>query len=106
MALKNLNRDRFATHQFLRELRFLLSLDHPHIANCLALDQSGNGRQLVLDYCEGGTLRDVMEQGVQLTLAEILQLLTEVLSALEHAQHKNIVHCDIKPEKYFAHAVA
>jgi len=98
VALKNLNRDRFATHQFLRELRFLLSLDHPHIANCLALDQSGNGRQLVLDYCEGGTLRDVMEQGVQLTLAEILQLLTEVLSALEHAQHKNIVHCDIKPE--------
>lgn len=98
VALKNLNRDRFATHQFLRELRFLLSLDHPHIANCLTLDQSGKGRQLVLDYCEGGTLRDIMEQGVKLTLTEILALIIEVLSALEHAHQKNIIHCDIKPE--------
>ncbi|WP_160299599.1 serine/threonine-protein kinase [Leptolyngbya iicbica] len=98
VALKNLNRDRFPTHQFLREFRFLLSLDHPHIANCLALDQSGSGRQLVLDYCEGGTLRDLMEQGTQLTLAEILTLTTEILSALEHAHAKGLIHCDIKPE--------
>ncbi|MGF1459392.1 MAG: serine/threonine-protein kinase [Leptolyngbyaceae cyanobacterium] len=98
VALKNLNRDRFATHQFLRELRFLLSLDHPNIANCLALDQTGNARQLVLDYCEGGTLRDLLEQGTQLSLSEILTLTTEVLSALEHAHQKRIVHCDIKPE--------
>lgn len=98
VALKNLNRDRFPTHRFLRELRFLLSLDHPHIANCLALEQSAYGRQLVLDYCEGGTLRDLLEQETPLTLAEILTLVTEVLEALEHAQHKSIVHCDIKPE--------
>lgn len=98
VALKNLNRDRFPTHQFLRELRFLLSLNHPHIANCLALEQSANGRQLVLDYCEGGTLRDLLEQETQLTLSEILTLMTEVLEALEHAQRAKIVHCDIKPE--------
>lgn len=98
VALKNLNRDRFPTHQFLRELRFLLSLNHPHIANCLALEQSANGRQLVLDYCEGGTLRDILEQETPLTLAEILTLVVEVLEALEHAQNAHIVHCDIKPE--------
>ena len=98
MALKHLNRDRFATHQFLRELRFLLSLDHPHIANCLSLDQASNGRQLVLEYCEGGTLRDLLEQDTPLTLAEILTLITAVLEALEHAHRKRIVHCDVKPE--------
>lgn len=98
VALKNLNRNRFPTHQFLRELRFLLSLDHPNIANCLALNQEGNGRQLVLEYCEGGTLRDIIDQGTQLTLAEILTLTTEILSALEHAHAKHLVHCDIKPE--------
>ena len=98
MALKHLNRKRFATHQFLRELRFLLSLDHPHIANCLSLNQASNGRQLVLEYCEGGTLRDLLEQETQLTLAEILTLIIAVLEALEHAHRKHIVHCDIKPE--------
>jgi len=98
MALKNLNRDRLPTNRFLRELRFLLSLEHPHIANCHALEQSATGRQLVLDYCEGGTLRDILEQESQLTLAEILTLVTEILAALEHAHSHGIVHCDIKPE--------
>ncbi len=98
MALKDINRDRLPTHRFLRELRFLLSLNHPNIANCHALEQSATGRQLVLDYCEGGTLRDLMEQELPLTLAEILTLMAEVLTALEHAQEKGIVHCDIKPE--------
>ncbi|MEM9816583.1 MAG: serine/threonine-protein kinase [Cyanobacteria bacterium P01_D01_bin.6] len=98
VALKNLNRDRFPTHSFLRELRFLLSLDHPHIASCLALDQSSNSRQLVLEYCEGGTLRDVIEQDTHLTLAEILTLIVEILSALEHAHASRLIHCDIKPE--------
>jgi serine/threonine protein kinase len=98
VALKHLNRDRFPTHQFLRELRFLLTLNHPHIANCLALEQVPNGRQLVLDYCEGGTLRDLLEQETPLTLAEILTLIAEVLEALTHAQGAHIVHCDLKPE--------
>ncbi len=98
MALKNINRNRLPTHSFLREFRFLLSLEHPKIANCHALEQSASGRQLVLDYCEAGTLRSVMEQEAQLTLSEIMILMTEVLTALEHAHSQSIVHCDIKPE--------
>ncbi len=98
VALKNLSRDRLTTHRFLRELRFLLSLEHPNIANCYALEQSAMGRQLVLDYCEGGTLRQLMEQGTSLTLAEIFTLITDILSGLEHAHNQGIVHCDIKPE--------
>lgn len=98
VALKNINRSRLTTHRFLRELRFLLSLDHPQIANCHALEQSVTSRQLVLDYCEAGTLRSLIEQDVPLTLSEILHLITEVLTALEHAHSQSIVHCDIKPE--------
>lgn len=98
VALKHLNRDRLPTNRFLRELRFLLSLEHPHIVNCHALEQSTTGRQLVLDYCEGGTLRSIMEQETQLTLAEILTLVIQILQALEHAHSQQVVHCDIKPE--------
>lgn len=98
VALKNINRSRLPTHRFLRELRFLLSLGHPHIANCHALEQSATGRQLVLDYCEGGTLRGLLDQEVQLSLQEILILIGEILAALDHAHSQGIVHCDIKPE--------
>jgi serine/threonine-protein kinase len=98
VALKNINRDRLTTHRFLRELRFLLSLEHPNIANCRALELSDSGRQLVLDYCEGGTLRQLIDQLIPLTLAEILSLTLQNLEALEHAHGQGIVHCDIKPE--------
>ena len=98
VALKNIHRARLTTHRFLRELRFLLSLEHPNIANCRALELSDGGRQLVLDYCEGGTLRQLMEQLIPLTLGEILELILQNLEALEHAHSQGIVHCDIKPE--------
>lgn len=98
VALKHINRERLPTHLFLRELRFLLSLEHPHLVSCHTLEHTATGRQLVLDYCEGGTLRSIMEQEIQLSLQEILTLTEAVLSALEHAHSQGIVHCDIKPE--------
>jgi serine/threonine protein kinase len=98
VALKDLNRDRFSTHKFLRELRFLLSLEHPNIATCKALEHSATGRQLVLDYCEGGTLRYLIEQAVPLNLAEVLGFVSDILRALDQAHRQGIVHCDIKPE--------
>ena len=61
VALKELDRQRLSTHNFLRELRFLLSLQHPNIVTCQALEYSQTGRFLVVDYCEGGTLRNWMQ---------------------------------------------
>ncbi|MGP1375333.1 MAG: serine/threonine-protein kinase [Almyronema sp.] len=98
VALKNLNRDRLPTHKFLRELRFLLSLKHPNIAACHALVHTRTGRQLVLDYCEGGTLRTLVESAKQLSQVEALQLMLDILSGLEQAHQQGIIHCDIKPE--------
>ncbi|MEB3213114.1 MAG: serine/threonine-protein kinase [Leptolyngbyaceae bacterium] len=98
VALKNLEQQRFPTRQFLRELRFLLSLQHPNIVTCLAIEHTSTGRYLVMDYCEGGTLRQLMADETQLRLSCGLKLIADILTGLQHAHHKNIVHCDIKPE--------
>ncbi|MGB3492688.1 MAG: serine/threonine-protein kinase [Elainellaceae cyanobacterium] len=98
VALKNLERQRFPTHQFLRELRFLLSLQHPHIVSCYAIEHTQTGRYLVMDYCEGGTLRSLMEEENHLCLEQSLQVICDILQGLEHAHGRGIVHCDIKPE--------
>ncbi|WP_421655735.1 serine/threonine-protein kinase [Leptothermofonsia sp. ETS-13] len=98
VALKELDRERFPTHKFLRELRFLLSLQHPNIVNCRALEHTQTGRYLVMDYCEGGTLRSLMEEDVRLHPAQGLKLITDVLAGLDHAHSRGIIHCDIKPE--------
>ena len=96
-ALKELDLQRFPTRQFLRELRFLLSLHHPNIVTCHALEHTSTTRYLVLDYCEGGTLRSLLEE-VRLTPLHSLQLVTDILVGLSHAHSCGIVHCDIKPE--------
>lgn len=98
VALKELDQQRFPTHKFLRELRFLLSLQHPNIVTCQALEHTQTGRYLVMDYCDGGTLRNLMQSEVQLGLVQGLELIADVLSGLEYAHGRGIVHRDIKPE--------
>lgn len=98
VALKDLDRQRFPTHKFLRELRFLLSLQHPNIVTCQALEQTPTGRYLVMDYCEGGTLRNLMTEDQHLQVSQSLKLVADILAGLEHAHQQGIVHCDIKPE--------
>ena len=98
VALKNLEQKRFPTHQFLRELRFLLSLQHPNIVTCLAIEHTRTGRYLVMDYCEGGTLRSLMAEESHLSLDHSLKLIASLLKGLEHAHNRGVIHCDIKPE--------
>jgi serine/threonine-protein kinase len=106
VALKELDRQRFSTQKFLRELRFLLLLQHPHIVTCRALEQTEASRYLVMDYCEAGTLRNLLDEEVRLHPVEGLNLLTQVLQGLEHAHQQGIVHCDIKPENILLTAIA
>jgi serine/threonine protein kinase len=98
VALKSLDHQRFPTHKFLRELRFLLSLQHPNIVTCRSLEHTATGRYLVMDYCEGGTLRSLMSESQHLTLRQRLKLIVDILQGLDHAHSRGIVHCDIKPE--------
>lgn len=106
VALKELAHDRFSTHKFLRELRFLLSFQHENIVTCQALEHTSTGRYLVMDYCEGGTLRNLLDEGIQLHPTQGLQIILQVLAGLEHAHQRGIVHCDIKPENILLNVTA
>lgn len=96
VAIKYLHRHSLSTYAFLRELHCLLSLAHPNIVACHALEHSDEGRRLVLEYCAGGTLRSHMLSS--LSLEDILTLISDVLRGLAHAHQQGVIHCDIKPE--------
>jgi serine/threonine protein kinase len=98
VALKEVLRQRFATKQFLRELNFLLSLRHPHIVSCHSIEYHPTARYLVTDYCEGGSLRNLLESGRQIALVEVLQPILDILSGLDYIHEHQVVHGDIKPE--------
>jgi serine/threonine protein kinase len=98
VALKELEAKRFPTHQLLRELRFLISLQHPNIVSCLSLVHGKKCRYLVMEYCASGTLRELIEHHAQLTPQQCIFLTIDILLGLEHAHSENIIHCDLKPE--------
>ncbi len=98
VALKALDLAAFPTAQFLRELRFLVTLQHPNIVMCQAIEHLHGKRYLVMDYCEGGTLRQLMENHERLHPTLSVKLVCDVLTGLEHAHQQEVVHCDIKPE--------
>lgn len=98
VALKELNPRQFSTKKFLREIRILLTLNHPNIVSCHGVEHNARGRYLVTEYCEGGTLRDLMESTIQLNLEQKIKLVVDILSGLNHAHTEGIIHRDIKPE--------
>ena len=96
VALKELKLN-LPTSSFLRELNFLVTLNHSNIVSCRALEHGQNQRYIVMDYCEGGTLRTPIESR-QLNLTQSLKLVIDLLSGLQFAHERGIIHRDIKPE--------
>lgn len=97
VAIKVINQRRLTTQQFLRELRFLVELNHPQLVACQGLQHLDSQRYLIMDYCEGGTLRNLIESQ-SLTWSQSLEIVKDLLLGLEYIHHRQIIHCDLKPD--------
>ncbi|NJK41246.1 MAG: serine/threonine protein kinase [Acaryochloridaceae cyanobacterium SU_2_1] len=98
VALKALDKRGIPTRLFLRELGCLARLQHPNIVTLQTIAYDEGDRYLVMEYCEGGTLRQLLDMSISHSLGQRLQLIIDVLKGLEMAHQLGIVHCDIKPE--------
>jgi serine/threonine protein kinase len=88
------DRDRLA--RFQREAEVLASLNHPHIAHSHGLEESNGIRALVLEFVDGPTLADRIEQSA-LPPDQALAIARQIAGALEAAHDQGIVHRDLKP---------
>lgn len=81
-----------------KEFNIGYQLEHPHICRTLGWEQlSGMGHCILLEYIDGMTLRDFMEQG-KLTDALARKFVSELCDALRYLHSKQIIHRDVKPE--------
>jgi eukaryotic-like serine/threonine-protein kinase len=84
--------------RFLHEARIIARLIHPHIIRVLEFDVEGDVPFLVMDYAQGGNLRQHLPAGVALAPATILPYVKQVAEALQYAHAQQLVHRDVKPE--------
>lgn len=83
--------------RFTREARVLAQLDHPNILPVYDYGEQGEIAFLVVPYMAGGTLREMLQKRKALPPSEAIQLISQVLSALQYAHDRNLIHRDIKP---------
>lgn len=98
VALKILDTRRSPTADFLRELSSTLALNHPNLVQVYGVEHQPDQRHLILDYCEGGTLRQLLNTEPKPRRGVLLQLIIKLLAGLHHAHSRGIIHCDVKPE--------
>jgi len=84
-----------ALARFFHEARVMASLRHPNVVAVLDLDEAS--RRIVMELAAGGTLRDVQRDRGARTLRRAVERHGQILSALNAAHRRGIVHCDLKP---------
>ncbi len=97
----HLAQDEKFVERFIREAKAAASLSHPNIVAVLDQGWNQGGTPcvfIVMELVEGSTLRDYLFEQGQASVAQALQILMPVASALAAAHKIGIVHRDIKPE--------
>jgi serine/threonine-protein kinase len=83
--------------RFKREAETSSRLEHPNIVQTFEMSQDGPYTYIVSEYVDGGSLIDLIVREKQLTPRRACELALDILSALDHAHGRGVVHRDIKP---------
>ncbi len=85
--------------RFHREARSVAQLDHPNIVRVIDFGKSGSGSLfLVMDLIEGMSLADQLDREGWLAPTTAVRISIGILTGLEHAHARGVVHRDLKPD--------
>ena len=98
------NEDSEFISRFQREAEAASKMTHHNIVNLLDVGMDGENRYLVMEYVQGKTLKQVIQERGKLPAPLACQITIRILSALEHAHRNGIIHRDIKPQNILVHA--
>jgi eukaryotic-like serine/threonine-protein kinase len=97
----SLSRNPGIVERFLQEARSVNQIGHPNIVDIFAFGTLDDGRSyLVMDLLQGEPLRKRLKRS-SIPIADAVQYLEEIASALIAAHDKGFIHRDLKPDNVF-----
>ncbi len=94
---ESLSNDQEFVRRFNREAQAAASLSHPNIVNVYDVGKDGYIQYIVMELVEGQTLKQMIIDQGNLSLAVAGDIAAQICDGLQHAHDNQIVHRDIKP---------
>lgn len=87
---------------YMRELETLKGLAHPYVIQLYdAFKTDDNMLYIILEYCEQGTLMDMIIKDGPLNRTQLVDICQQILKGISYIHSQNVAHRDIKPENIF-----
>ncbi|MCI0650992.1 MAG: protein kinase [Planctomycetes bacterium] len=82
---------------FIREARAAGALSHPNIVQVYDVGVHQETYFFSMEFIPNGSVEDILNLGGALPLPRALRIVRDAAQGLEYAEHKGIIHRDIKP---------
>jgi len=89
--------DGLVMRQFRSEARLLAQLNHPNVVRILDFEDDPAQPYVVMEYVEGLSVSDLIQQSGRIRAEKSLRLLKHVVHGLHAALEVGIIHRDVKP---------
>lgn len=89
--------DKEFLERFNKEAQAAAAISSPNIVNVYDVGHYGDIHYIVMEYVEGQTLKEYIDQNGMLSWQETVEYAIQICSALDKAHKNGIVHRDIKP---------
>ena len=86
-----------AAARLLEEARIVAALRHPNIVEIFSVVDKGGEMLLVFEFVDGRTLDQLLFERGSLPLPECLRIVRVVVSAVDFAHSRRVLHRDLKP---------
>ena len=106
VLLPVLARDATLVGRFQREAELAASLGHPNIVQVTDFGVDDGSAFLVMDLLDGESLGGLLERETTLAPSRVCFIAAQVLSALEAAHARGVVHRDLKPDNVYLTSVS